>query len=84
MTWTHGATIYMQCEGGNYLAENQTCHVCGRKSHQNCGKPLEDPRNIKIRQLQAEIADKNSLIVDLQNALKSYREREKVQGWSDM
>lgn len=57
--------------------------MCGRRSDQHCGKAPPDPRNAKIAQLKGDLDFANSLIVDLQNELKGYREREKVQGWAD-
>lgn len=55
MTWTHGATRYTECEGGVQVPINGLCYKCGRHSSQNCGKPLEDPRNIKLREQAQQI-----------------------------
>jgi hypothetical protein len=50
MTWS-------ECEGGVQVPMNGLCHKCGRHSSQNCGRPLEDPRNIKIREQEKQIVN---------------------------
>ncbi len=55
MTWTHGATQYSKCEGGELVPLNGLCHKCGRHSGQHCGRPLEDQRNIKIKEQKQQI-----------------------------
>ena len=71
MTWTHGATQYTECEGGVQVPINGICHNCGRHSGQHCGKPLEDKRNIKIREQADQILNLQVHVRTLCSAIDS-------------
>lgn len=71
------------CEAGKSICPESSCPFCGAPPSGFCRGPKpEDPRNARIRKLEAELNEQNAQIVSLRLELASYREREKTMGWA--
>lgn len=75
---------YSECEAGEQVPINGKCHRCGRRADQFCANPPPDPRIEEIKRLRGQVQEAYSQIIDLRAKLRSYKEREKVQGWADL
>lgn len=71
------------CEAGKSVSAHSKCLYCGAYPDGFCRGPKpEDPRNVRIRQLEGEVNERNAQIVSLRLELAAYREREKTMGWA--
>ena len=65
------------CEGGVEIGTGP-CAVCGRTWRENCGRPLPDPRNARIVELEAELTAARAEA----EATRLKRVAEAFAGWS--